>query len=42
MELRRWVIEARIDRRLVSGPTTEEIAVIKGLQKEVAVQESDQ
>ena len=25
--VRRWVIQARIDRGLVSGPTTEEIAV---------------
>jgi len=31
--LRRWVIQARIDRGLVSGPTTEEIAVIKALKR---------
>ncbi len=40
--VRRWVIQARIDRGLVSGPTTEEIAVIKALRKEVAVQASEQ
>ncbi len=31
--VRRWVIQARIDRGLVSGPTTEEIAVIKALKR---------
>lgn len=35
-ELRRWVIQARIDRGLVVGPTTEELAEIKALRKEVA------
>ena len=37
--VRRWVIQARIDRGLVSGPTTEEFAVIKALRKEVADQQ---
>ncbi len=37
--LRRWVIQARIDRGLVVGPTTEEIAEIKALRKEVADQQ---
>ena len=30
---RRWVIQARIDRGLVVGPTTEELAEIKVLRK---------
>ena len=37
--LRRWVIQARIDRGLVKGPTTEELAEIKALRKEVADQQ---
>jgi len=37
--LRRWVIQARIDRGLVVGPTTQEIAEIKALRKEVADQQ---
>ena len=37
--LRRWVIQARIDRGLVVGPTTEELAEIKALRKEVADQQ---
>ena len=36
--LRRWVVQARIDRGLVSGPTTVELAEIKTLRKEVADQ----
>ena len=35
----RWVIRARIDRGLVVGPTTEELAEIKALRKEVADQQ---
>ena len=34
--LRRWVVRARIDRGLVQGPTTVELAEIKTLRKEVA------
>jgi transposase len=37
--LRRWVIRARVDRGLVIGPTTEELAEIKALRKEVADQQ---
>jgi transposase len=37
--LRRWVVQARIDRGLVVGPTTEELAEIKALRKEVADQQ---
>jgi len=37
--LRRWVIQARIDRGLVVGPTTGELAEIKALRKEVADQQ---
>jgi len=36
--LRRWVVQARIDRGLVTGPTTEELAEIKAL-REVADQQ---
>jgi transposase len=37
--LRRWVAQARIDRGLVVGPTTEELAEIKALRREVADQQ---
>ena len=37
--LRRWVIQARIDRGLETGPTTEELAEIKALRREVADQQ---
>jgi hypothetical protein len=37
--LRRWVIQARVDRGLVVGPTSEELAEIKALRKVVADQE---
>ena len=37
--LRRWVVRARIDRGLVTGPTTEELAEIKALRREVADQQ---
>jgi transposase len=37
--LRRWVVQARIDRGLVTGPTTEEWAEIKALRREVADQQ---
>ena len=37
--LRRWVVQARIDRGLVKGPTTDELAEIKALRKEVADQQ---
>jgi transposase-like protein len=37
--LRRWVVQARIDRGLVTGPTTEELAEIKVLRREVADQQ---
>ena len=36
--MRRWVGQARIDRGLVQGPTTVELAEIKALRKEVADQ----
>ena len=36
--LRRWVVQARIDRGLVAAPTTVELAEIKALRKEVADQ----
>lgn len=37
--LRRWVVQARIDRGLATGPTTAELAEIKALRKEVADQQ---
>ena len=37
--LRRWVVQARIDRGLVTGPTSEELAEIKALRLEVAEQQ---
>lgn len=37
--LRRWVVQARVDRGLVTGPTTEELAEIKSLRREVADQQ---
>ena len=37
--LRRCVVQAKIDRGLVVGPTTEELAEIKALRKEVADQQ---
>ena len=37
--LRKWVNQARIDRGLVVGPTTVELAEIKALRKEVADQQ---
>ena len=37
--LRRWVAQARIDRGLVTGPSTEELAEIKALRREVADQQ---
>jgi transposase len=37
--LRRWVVQARVDRGLVAGPTTEELAEIKALRREVADQQ---
>ena len=37
--LRRWVKQARIDTGLETGPTTEELAEIKALRKEVADQQ---
>jgi transposase len=37
--LRRWVVQARIDRGLVTGPTTEELAEIRALRREVADQQ---
>ena len=37
--LRRWVRQAEIDRGLKAGPTTEELAEIKALRKEVADQQ---
>jgi transposase len=33
--LRRWVVPARVDRGLVAGPTTAELAEIKALRREV-------
>jgi transposase len=37
--LRRWVKQARIDAGLEVGPTSEELAEIKALRKEVADQQ---
>ena len=37
--LRRWVVQAGIDRGLVTGPTTEELAEIRALRREVADQQ---
>lgn len=37
--LRSWVVQARVDRGLVTGPTTEELAEIKALRREVADQQ---
>jgi len=37
--LRRWVRQAEIDRGLKAGPTTEELAEIKALRREVADQQ---
>ncbi len=37
--LRRWVRQTEVDRGLVVGPTTEELAEIKKLRKEVADQQ---
>ncbi len=37
--LRRWVIQARVDRGLEAGPSTEELAEIKALRREVADQQ---
>ena len=37
--LRRWVLQAKTDRGLITGPTTEELAEIKALRKEVADQQ---
>jgi transposase len=37
--LRRWVREAEVDRGLKAGPTTEELAEIKALRREVADQQ---
>ena len=37
--LRRWVVQARVDRGLKPGPTTEELAEIKALRREVADQQ---
>lgn len=37
--LRRWVRQAECDRGLKSGPTTEELAEIKALRREVADQQ---
>ena len=37
--LRRWVVQARIDRGLMSGPSSEELAEIKALRREVADQQ---
>lgn len=37
--LRRWVAQAKIDRGLITGPTTEELAEINALRKEVADQQ---
>ena len=34
--LRRWVAQAKIDRGLATGPTSEEVAEIEALRKEVA------
>lgn len=37
--LRNWVKQARVDRGLEVGPTTEELAEIKALRREVADQQ---
>lgn len=37
--LRRWVRQAEIDRGLKAGPTSEELAEIKALRREVADQQ---
>ena len=39
--LRRWVAQAKIDRSLVAGPTTEELAEIKSLKAKVRRLEED-
>ena len=37
--LRRWVCQAAIDRGLIAGPSSEELAEIKALRREVADQQ---
>ena len=37
--LRRWVRDAEVDRGLKAGPTSEELAEIKALRREVADQQ---
>jgi len=37
--LRKWVRQAEVDRGLKSGPSTEELAEIKALRREVADQQ---
>jgi len=37
--LRQWVRQAEVDRGLKNGPTTEELAEIKALRREVADQQ---